>query len=67
MVFSNIVLDERIFCMINCRRSTVHNRNWVNNDRTEDFTSDHWKGEGEKAKKYFKEEGRGGIKKSFAI
>ena len=37
--------------MINCKKSTVHNRNWVNNDRTEDFTSDQWKGEGEKAKK----------------
>lgn len=37
--------------MINCKRSTVYNSNWVNNGRTEDFTSDYWKGEGEKAKK----------------
>lgn len=51
MVFSNIVLDKRIFCMINCKRSTLYNSNWVNNGRTEDFTSDYWKGEGEKAKK----------------
>ena len=37
--------------MINCKRSTLYNSNWVNNGRTEDFTSDYWKEEGEKAKK----------------